>query len=67
VSGFSVMSKEPSIIWAADRLINKRIDSNYYHIKYIEYLDTIVNCGLDCKPFEDICKRMNSGPFGSFS
>jgi type I restriction enzyme, S subunit len=65
VSGFSVMSKEPSIIWAADRLINKRIDSNYYHIKYIEYLDTIVNCGLDCKPFEDICKRMNSGPFGS--
>lgn len=65
MSGFSVMSKEPSIIWAADRLINKRIDSNYYHIKYIEYLDTIVNCGLDCKPFEDICKRMNSGPFGS--
>jgi len=36
MDGFITVKRQPNIIWIYDRIINDRIDCNYYKVKYIE-------------------------------
>ncbi|MDK2901706.1 MAG: type restriction enzyme subunit, partial [Thermosediminibacterales bacterium] len=62
---YAIAISQPSSIWIKPGLISGRVDSSFFHIKYINYLDQIINCGLPLREFKEICSRMKSGPFGS--
>jgi len=65
VSGFSVMSKEPSIIWAGIKEINDRIDAKYFHYDYMTFnlndYDKVKNLDQCVDFFETGVSNFNEG------
>ncbi|WP_286680338.1 restriction endonuclease subunit S [Tepidanaerobacter sp. EBM-49] len=65
MSGFSVMSKEPSIIWAGIKEINDRIDAKYFHYDYMTFnlndYDKVKNLDQCVDFFETGVSNFNEG------
>ena len=65
MSGFSVLSKEPSIIWAGMKEINDRIDAKYFHYDYMTFnlndYDKVKNLDQCVDFFETGVSNFNEG------
>lgn len=61
LNDYIIINKKPNIIWANNKIINDRINSNHYKVSMIYNIENINNCGFTIKKIKDIVKVNRRG------
>jgi restriction endonuclease S subunit len=65
MQNYLIKSRNPSVVFVNQELIDRRFDAHYFSANFIDEYAALYNTGLQVLTLDVICKRVNSGPFGS--